>query len=233
MRVRIVASTLLLLCGPGRLTAQLCVGNASFPLSHFTTAANFEFDPVAQRYTLEARYNTHHFFAAAEYGVRSWETTSLNGLSQAYSLSLGMDGSSPKSKIGFCPMVRWSGLSGPNEIAGTAWNFSERVIAGGLSLGFLMARSRLWDFMPTANITFGTGNPQLTTPAGGSLDEYQDFCCGERGFTTFRLGIGLGYSDELTLIPSITWPLDNGGSTQKGAQKTYAVRATLRLGKGI
>lgn len=223
---------LLLACGPATLAAQLCVGNAAFALSHFTTAANLEFDPVAQRYTLEARYHTHHVFAGVEYGVRSWETTSLNGVSQAYSLSLGVDPASPKSKIGFCPMVRWSGLSGPNEINGGPYSFSERAIAGGLSLGFLMARSQLWDFMPTANIIFGTGNPQLTAP-GGSIDEYHDFCCGEKGYATLRLGIGLGYSDELTLIPSITWPLDNGGSTQKGAQKTYAVRATLRLGKGL
>lgn len=233
MRVRIVAPALLLLCGPGWLTAQLCVGNASFALSHFTAATNFEFDPIAQRYALEARYNTHHAFAAAEYGVRSWETTSLNGLSQAYSLSLGFDASSRKSKLGLCPMVRWSRLSGPKAINGSPYSFSERTIAAGLSLGFLMVRTGLWDFMPTANITFGTGNPQLTTAAGGSLDEYQDYCCGEQGFTTFRLGIGLGFSDELTLIPSITWPLDNGTSQQKGAQKTYTFRATLRLGKGI
>ena len=226
-------SALLLLSASGTLAAQLCVGNASFGLSHATTAANFEFDPVAQRYTLEARFNVHHIFAGVEYGVRSWETTSLNGVSQAYGVSFGIDQSSPKSKFGFCPMLEWSGLSGPHGIAGTPWNFSDNSLAAGFSVGAMMARSGLWDFMPTANITFGTGNPQLTTAAGGSLDQYQDFCCGKKSFTTLRLGIGLGFSDELTLIPSITWPLDNGGSTQKGAQKTYAVRAALRLGKGI
>jgi hypothetical protein len=226
--------SLLFLCfGFGTLSAQLCDGNGNFALSHFTTAANFEFDPVAQRYTLEARYNAHHVFGAVEYGVRSWETTALNGLSQAYSLSFGIDRSSQKSKLGFCPVVRWSGLSGPHGINGSDWDFSDNSLSAGFSLGVMMARSRLWDFMPTANITFGTGNPQLTTAAGGSIDEYQDFCCGKSNFTTFRLGFGLGFSDELTLIPSITWPLDNGSSTQKGAQKTYAVRAALRLGKGI
>ena len=231
MRVALVA--LLLFGSSGTLTAQLCDGNGNFSLSHFTTAANFEFDPVAQRYTLEARYNAHHVFAAAEYGVRSWETTTLNGLSQAYSLSFGIDRSSQKSTVGFCPMVRWSGLSGPHGINGTPWNFSDQSLSAGFSVGVMMTRSRLWDLMPTANITFGTGNPQLTTAAGGSIDEYQDFCCGKQSFTTIRLGIGLGFSDELTLIPSITWPLDNGSSTQKGAQKTYAVRGALRLGKGI
>lgn len=233
MRVRLGATALFLFCGPGALAAQLCVGNAAFALSHFTTAANLEFDPVAQRYTLEARYNTHHVFGAAEFGVRSWESTTLNDISKAYSLSLGIDPSTQKSKIGFCPILQWGRLSGPNGINGSPWNFSDRTLAAGFNVGLLMVRTGLWDFMPTANITFGTGNPQLTTAAGGSIDEYQDFCCGERSFTTLRLGIGLGYSDELTLIPSITWPLDNGGSTQKGAQKTYAVRATLRLGKGI
>ena len=233
MRARAALSALLLLWASGTLAAQLCVGNASFELSHATTAANFEFDPVAQRYTLEARFNTHHVFAAAEYGVRSWETSSLNGVSQAYSLSLGIDQSSQASKLGFCPVLEWSGLSGPHGINGSPWNFSDQSFAGGFSVGVMMARSGVWDVMPTANITFGAGNPQLTTAAGGSIDEYQDFCCGKRNFTTLRLGIGLGFSDELTLIPSITWPLANGDSTQKGAQKTYAVRAALRLGKGI
>lgn len=229
MRGRFAVS-LLLSCGPSILAAQLCVGNVAFALSHFTAAANLEFDPVAQRYTLDARYHTHHIIAGVEYGVRSWETSSLNGVSYAYSLSLGVDPSSPKSKIGVCPMVRWSKLSGPNQVGGSPYSFSDGGFAGGLSVGLLMARSRLWDFMPTANITFGTGNPELTAP-GGTLDEFQDFCCGKKSFTTFRLGIGLGFSDEVTLIPTITWPLDNGTSKQKGAQKTYGVRATLRLGK--
>jgi hypothetical protein len=232
VRARAVVPAVLLLCGPTTLAAQLCVGNAAFALSHFMTAANFEFDHVAQRYTLELRYNTHHVFGAAEYGVRSWEPTSLNGTSTAYSLSVGIDKSSQKSKFGFCPMVRWSRLSGPNQINGTAYSFADRSFAAEFNVGFLAIRSNLWDFMPAANITFGTGNPQLTAP-GGHIGEYEDYCCGKQDFTTFGLGIGIGYSDELTLIPSITWPLDNPASGQKGAQKTYAVRVTFRLGKGI
>src|SRR5437762_6061710 len=97
------------------------------------TAANAEFDPVAQRYSLEIRYNTHHVFGAAEYGMRSWEPTSLNGTSKAYSLSVGIDPSSQKAKFGFCPMLRWSGLSGPHQINGdrksTRLNSSHRCIS--------------------------------------------------------------------------------------------------------
>ncbi len=232
MRARVAVPAVLLLCGPTTLAAQLCVGNAAFALSHFMTAANAEFDPVAQRYSLEIRYNTHHVFGAAEYGMRSWEPTSLNGTSKAYSLSVGIDPSSQKAKFGFCPMLRWSGLSGPHQINGTPYSFSDQSFAAAFSVGFLMIRTGLWDLMPSANITFGTGNPQLEAP-GGHIGEYQDFCCGKQHFTTFRLGIGFGFSDELTLIPSITWPLDNPATGQKGAQKTYAVRAAFRLGKGM
>jgi len=215
------------------LAAQLCVGNAAFAISHFTAAARADFDPVAQRFTLELRYNTHHLFGAAEFGVKSWETTtSFNGDSKAYSLTLGIDKSSQKSKFGFCPMLYWSRLSGPNQINGTAYSFSDQTLAAEFSAGFLMYRSQLWDFMPTANITFGTVNPQLIAP-GGHIGEYHEFCCGKQSFTTFGLGIGLGYSDDLTLIPSITWPLNNPPTGQKGAQKTYAIRVTFRIGKGV
>jgi hypothetical protein len=37
----------------------------------------------------------------------------------------------------------------------------------------------------------------------------------------------LGFSDELTLIPAIAFPLGAAGQT------TYGINAALRLGKGI
>jgi hypothetical protein len=46
--------------------------------------------------------------------------------------------------------------------------------------------------------------------------------------TLLNLGLGLGFSDEVTLIPSVSLPL--GG--ERAAQKTYSVRAALRIGKG-
>ena len=100
---------------------------------------------------LEIRYNTHHVFGAAEYGMRSWEPTSLNGTSKAYSLSVGIDPSSQKAKFGFCPMLRWSGLSGPHQINGTPYSFSDQSFAAAFSVGFLMIRTGLWDLMPSAN----------------------------------------------------------------------------------
>src|SRR5437667_457510 len=56
---------------------------------------------------------------------------------------------------------------------------------------------------------------------------YQDFCCGSQSFTLLSLGVGLGFSDEITLIPAVSWPLGDVGRT------SYAIVASFRLGKGI
>jgi hypothetical protein len=227
MRLGRVALLLLLPLPAAVAHAQLCVGNSAFTLAHFHSAAGADLDRLAQRYTLELRYRTHHAFGAAEYGLKTWELTSLNGTSKAVGLTLGVEGTAARSRVAVCPMVRWTYNSGPHEIAGTPWNFSESAWSAGLSVGVLMARSKLWDLMPTMGLTFGTADQKLTTLAGGNLQQYQDWCCGRRGFTTFRIGFGLGYSDEVTLIPSLSLPV--GGA----AQKTWGIRAAFRLGKGL
>jgi hypothetical protein len=225
--MRVGVAVLLMLVGADIAAAQLCVGNTTFALSHFHSAANLDFDKLANRYTLEMRFRYQHAFAAAEYGIKTWEVTSLDGNSQAVALTLGLESGSARSKVELCPYLRWTHLSGPHEIGGTLWNFSEHAFSGGVSIGYLLARAKLWDFMPNAALTVGTGDPKLTTVYGGSLTQYQDFCCGRESFTTLRLGLGLGYSDEVTLIPSVSLPLSHRG------QKTYTIRAALRLGRGI
>ena len=225
-----VAAALVLLVVPSSIaSAQLCVGNTAFSISRMQGVANADFDRLANRFTLEMRVRLWDLFAGAEYGIKTWDVTSLGGTSQAVAVTLGLAGASPKARFGICPLVRWQWLDGPSEIGGGPWNFAEHEISGGLSVGALLSRTRLWDLIPTASITFGTGNPKLTTTSGGDLNTYQDWCCGRQSFTTLRLGLGLGFSDELTLVPAVTLPL--GG--ERGVQKTYGLRAALRLGKGI
>ena len=220
-------AVLLLLFGAKVAAAQLCVGNTALAISRFHSAANADFDKLAARFALEMRFRYQHSFIAAEYGIKTWDLTSLDGNSRAVALTLGLQSGSARSKAQLCPFLRWTYLSGPHEIGGTFWNYAEHAFSGGVSIGYLMARAKLWDFMPNAALTVGTADPKLTTVYGGSLNQYQDFCCGRESFTTLSLGLGLGYSDEMTLIPSVSWPLSHRG------QKTYGVRAALRLGKGI
>jgi len=233
--MRACIAALLLLCGPELAAAQLCVGNTALSLSNLHTAANIGVDKRAHLYTIEARYRYKHAFVGAEYGIKTWEMTSLDGNSRAVALNVGLEAEAAHSKFEVCPLLRWTWLSGPHDIGGSGgsggsnWNYSEQTYSAGLSMGYLLVRTKLWDIMPNAGLTVGTGNPKLTTVYGGSMQQYQDFCCGRQTFTTLRLGLGLGYSDEFTLVPSISLPLGDGG----GTQKTYGLRALLRLGKGI
>jgi len=227
MRARGALTALLLLAGAERAAAQLCAGNSNFSLSHFHSAVDLDIDKLAHRYTAEFRYRYRHFFGGLEYGVKSWELTSLDGTSRAFGVTVGLTAQHPKSKFDLCPFFSYRSLAGPQEIGGSPWRFDEKSYSAGLSMGYLAARSKLWDFTPTATLTFATGYPKMTTAAGGNMATYQDFCCGSQSFTLLRLGVGLGFSDDLTLIPAVSWSLGDVGHT------TYAVVVAFRLGKGI
>jgi len=220
-------AALLLLVGANTAAAQLCVGNSNFALSHFHSAIDVDVDNLAHRYTVEFRYRYRHFFGGLEYGLKSWDLTSLNGTSRAFGVTVGLTAQHAKSRADLCPFLSYRSLAGPEAINGSVWRFDEKSFSAGVSAGFLAARTKIWDVTPTATIAFVTGNPKLTTGDGGNLASYQDFCCGSQSFSLIRLGLGLGFSDELTLIPAISFPLVNGGRT------TYAIVATLRLGKGL
>ena len=225
--MRGVLTALLLLVGAERAAAQLCVGNSNFSLSHFHSSVDVDIDNLAHLYTAEFRYRYQHLFAGLEYGLKSWELTSLNGSSRAFAVTVGLSTQHGKSTFDLCPFVSYRSLAGPDEINGSLWRFDEKSYSVGLSAGVLAARTRLWDFTPTARLTVATGNPKLTTAYGGNLAAYQDFCCGSQSFTLLSLGVGLGFSDEITLIPAVSWPLGDVGRT------SYAIVASFRLGKGI
>src|SRR6266566_4743609 len=225
--MRGVLTALLLLVGAERAAAQLCVGNSNFSLSHFHSSVDVDIDNLAHLYTAEFRYRYRHFFGGLEYGLKSWDLTSLNGTSRAFAVTVGLTAQHAKSKVDLCPFLAYRSLAGPEAINGSLWRFDEKSFAAGLSAGFLAVRTSLWDVAPTARLTVATGNPKLTTAYGGNLAGYQDFCCGSQSFTLLSLGVGLGFSDEITLIPAVSWPLGDVGRT------SYAIVASFRLGKGI
>jgi hypothetical protein len=225
--MRGVLTALLLLVGAERAAAQLCVGNSNFALSHFHSSVDVDIDNLAHLYTAEFRYRYQHLFAGLEYGLKSWELTSLNGSSRAFALTVGLSTQHGKSRFDLCPSLSYRSLAGPEEINGSVWRFDEKSYSVGLSAGVLAARTRLWDITPTAGLTVATGNPKLTTATGGNLTAYQDFCCGSQSFTLLSLGVGLGFTDEIKLIPAVSWPLGDVGRT------TYTIVAAFRLGKGI
>ena len=225
--MRGVLAALLLLFGANVAAAQLCVGNSNFSLSHFHSSVDVDIDNLAHRYAAEFRYRYQHLFAGLEYGLKSWEVTSLNGSSRAFGVTVGLSTQRGKSKFDMCPSFSYRSLAGPGGINGSVWRFDEKSYLVGLSVGGLAARTRIWDVTPTATLTVATGNPKLTSPNGGNLATYQDFCCGSQSLMLLSVGVGFGFSDEITLIPAVSMPLGDVGRT------TFAIVATLRLGKGI
>lgn len=231
MRVAVAALMLMLLVSVA-VPAQLCVGNPTFAIAHFQGGVGIDLDDLAHRYTLEARAGYRRGFVAAEYGIKSWDMSSLNGESRVIAGTVGVGLGARKSKLEICPLLNVSWASGPHDILTvtnnqvTGWDYSERAFSWGFSAGYLLVRAQLWDIVPTASLTIGNGDPKITS-AGASMSAVGDFCCGWNTFGALRLGVGLGFSDELTFIPSISLPL--GGMSRR----TYGIRAALRLGKGI
>lgn len=225
--MRGLVTAVVLLFGVNVAAGQLCVGNSNFALSHFHSSVDVDIDNLAHLYTAEVRYRYQHLFAGLEYGLKSWDITTLNGSSRAFAVTVGLSTQRGKSKVDLCPSLSYRSLAGPEAINGSLWRFDEKSYSVGLSAGVLAARTKLWDVTPTASLTVASGNPKLTTAFGGNLASYQDFCCGSQSFTLLSVGVGFGFTDEITLIPTVTWPLGDLGRT------TYRIVATLRLGKGI
>jgi len=226
--MRVALATVLCLFATSVAAAQLCAGDVAFGLSHIDVSANVGIDKHAHRYTGEFRSGYRHAFAALEYGIKTWEATTFDGESRAIGVTLGLEmAGRPGSKVGLCWLVSYASLSGPHQIDGSVWSFAEHSYTAGLSLGYVAARRQLWDIVPTAAFTVGTTNPRLTTDSGGSMAQYQEFCCGWQTFASLRLGVGLGFSDELTLTPELALPLGDVGV------KAYGIRGAVRLGKGI
>src|SRR5436189_5498029 len=105
--MRVVLTVLLLLVGAGRAAAQLWAGNSNFSLSHFHSAVDVDIDKLAHRYTAEFRYRYRHFFGGLEYGLKSWEITSLNGTSRAFGVTVGLTAQHAKSKLELWPFLAY------------------------------------------------------------------------------------------------------------------------------
>jgi hypothetical protein len=216
----------LTLLSTGIASAQRCSGNPSFGSARTHLAASAGVDRLAQRYAAEIRLGFRRVFAAVEVGMKTWNVTNLAKESGVLGVSAGLQfPRGRESRLEVCPLLSWTSLAGPENVVGTSWKYTEKVYSGGLTAGYVLARTKTWDFTPAAAITFGSSDPRMRSPWGGNLPQYQDFCCGRRSFTTLWFGVGLGFGHEFTLLPAIAVPLGAAGET------TYQFRAVVRFAK--
>ena len=207
-------------------SAQLCSGNASLTRGRVDFAFSAGIDKLAELYNVEVRLGLGRggAFAALERGIKTWNLTNLAGESGEAGVRVGLQFPRPgASRFGVCPLLAWTSVWGPERFNGTPYTFAEQAYSAGVTVGYALVRTRTWDVIPAATLTVGSSDPKMTAP-GGSLAQYQNFCCGRRSFSTAWLGLGLGFARDVTLLPSITIPLSVAGET------TYGARVVIRLG---
>ena len=229
MKRRDVLVACLVLAAAHAAAAQLCAGNAAFQLSHIQIAANFAADRPAQRFTGELRLGFKAVFASGEYGIKTWNPTSFDGDSKTIGAALGLDlRSTPSSRFAMCAVLSFSWARPGDVVApfGGAYKYSDETVAVTVSAGYLLIRRLIWDITPTASLTVGTDNPTLKAGSTPGPSTYQDFCCGPQGIAAIRLGVGIGFVDSFTALPTLSLPLANG-------ELTYGVTFAVRLGKGV
>ena len=226
--MRHAALLLLLAIGTGNLAAQRCLGGHPHRLSHFRGGGGIDLDKYSQTFGVDLRYTTASVFGIVAAAMQTWEADVFNDEGQLLGATVGMtfprDGA---ARLSLCPMVSFNTTSGPDQAEGIAWHYSERAFSGSLSLGYLLSPSGGWEVAPTATLTVGTSTTAMKTKAGVSKPSYKNFCCGNRGFGTVSLGFGLGLGRSLTVLPSITFPLDAAGET------TYGARFVFGLGREL
>jgi len=212
---------LLVAAGGRGAAAQTCTGNLPFSFGRFHLAANVAADKLAMRYAGEFRFGTRGVFGAAELGLKTWDATSLHDESNVIGLVAGVELPLPVSRLSICPVLSWTSLSGPQ-------NYVEKDYTAGLSAGYRVLSHKAWGIVPVVALSVGSRNPWLKgrDPSFTLPPYWARFCCERETFSMMSLAVGLGFTQQVTLIPSVGFPLGAHGET------TYALRAALRLGKG-
>lgn len=212
----------------GNLAAQRCLGGHPYRLSHFKGGAGIDLDKYSQTWGVDVRYTADGVFGIVDAAIKTWGAEIFHDEGQLLGATVGM--TFPRryvTRLAICPMLSFNTTSGPDHAEGIAWHYSERAFSGSLGVGFLLNPSWGWEFVPTATLTVGTTNPTMKTKAGVSKPSYKTFCCGSRGFGTISLGFGIGMARTLSILPSITFPLDATGET------IYSARFVFGLGREL
>ncbi len=119
-------------------------------------------------------------------------------------------------------MLSWRSLSGPQ-------NYGVKTYGAGVTAGYLAVHNNVWDIVPALALSFENRDTNLEGYTAGIVPlppYWRPYCCGREAISMLGLGIGLGFTGQVTLLPSVAFPLGANGET------TYTARAVLRLGNG-
>lgn len=188
-------------------SAQVCSGEPSFgeaPLHFFGGGAlngYFEF------YNAGLLLGNHAVFG--ELGAGLWTYNTVDGESFVVSGTFGVElPHAPQSKTQICPVASIMIVNGPQNIAGSGFDYHDTDLSIGLNAGYVLTHVGPVEFVPTTSITAMHSSASITDPTGAKAS---------RGTAFGYLGLGLGirFGPEVSLSPSVALPLGNGaGHTQ-------------------
>jgi len=213
----ICATLLLTGFGIGRASAQVCSGEFSFAGSPAHLIFGLGINSTAQTYHGGLRVGGERVFGEAEFGMATYD---VGGDAWDYGAGVGLQlagGHPGERRVQLCPEIFVGLSSGPQDIGGTGINYSEKHFAIGADAGLVLIHKKGIDLIPTASFVIANAWYKLTAPTAADSN----------GFDTWEivsLGVGLGFNNQVTLVPAIAFP-----SGLPGAGAVYGVSFSIKL----
>jgi len=220
MRARFVGFALAVVAlSATRLSAQTCVGSASFASGPIRLGAGLATSDGQKGYGVSVA-------AGAGSGVYAWgglsriEYSDLDGSSKSVTLGAGYAINLNRSRtIQFCPEVGYQRVSGPDiQYAGYTITTSARASSYGGSFGGTVA------VLPSLELVPFIGAYYVTSRATATL--VTDSRSESQNYGEFDVGAGFVISKLLTLQPSVAIPFGVAG-----AKSTFGIGLSFNFGK--
>jgi hypothetical protein len=202
-----------------RLSAQMCVGSASFAAGPVRLGGDLATSEGEKGYGVSLAAGTQAG-PYVEGSLSRIEYSDIDGSSKSVFLGVGYAINLNRSRtVQFCPEVGYQHLSGPDfDYAGYKITTSARAYSYGGALGGTVSVLRSLDLVPFAGAYY------ITTRAKATLvsdSQYESMSYGE-----FDVGAGFVINKALTLQPSVAIPFGISGG-----KSTFDIGFAFNFGK--
>jgi hypothetical protein len=201
-----------------KAAAQACVGMPSFSSGPMQLTAGGTFADGSSSFGGTFGYGA----PTGLYGKAGIGTTSYDAFDGS-SFDFGVNGGyqiplQASRKAELCPVASLSFGSGPNDIAGTGVDMSNRTFSFGAAVGALMGQNPQMQILPNASFQFANSRVEL--------DDGTDSAAGSESYALLTLGTGFVFNSRFSLNPSISLPMGLDGSDM-----SFGISGAMNWGK--
>ena len=196
--------------------AQVCAGSPSFAGAPLHLDFAMLFNTNAQSYHAGMDWGGKTAFAS---GVVGWTTYNsvFGGDAWDFGAGFGLQ-AKPSHNVHLCPTVFAGYSDGPKDIAGSGVNFSEMNFSAGLQSAVVALHRKTIEIIPNAAFIVANARSKVSRPAAPDSTDWDSFAL-------LTLGLAIGFNNEVTLGPSVTFPFGlAGGATTYGVSFAIGLR---------